>query len=182
MHYAIKYSHQHIIDFLLSVEGYLADEYDSLSALIHLASSVGNIKLVKQLFSLGHGFDSTNHNDWDFLHYASANGHDSIITSYLATFKTERFLLCDRNGKTLYHHATINNHENVVKVLFEAKVPEISKSDNVILYFIMVFLFIIPKNPMHYAAQFGHIGVLKYLVSIINVNIHDLNGVFFEFS
>ena len=136
LHYAIKYKHHKIIDYLLSIDAYTFDEYDEFLSLIHLAASSGIIFLVKNLLIKGIDYSLSNHKNWDLLHFASSNGHSELLNIISPLINPEMFKNIDKNNRNLYHQASINGHLNVITFLDSLELKNYLNVDKYGVYFI----------------------------------------------
>lgn len=163
LHYAIKYQHHQIIDYLMQIETaiipplvsenendntdnhfpktqYSPHSYDVAATLIQLAATYGSTNLVEAIINKIEGFESLNHNGWNLLHFAAANGISDVFYCVHNIVKSDDiFLVKDRNLRNLTHIATISDHLESLMALEELKFIQYTEKDKfgiLIIFFI----------------------------------------------
>lgn len=159
LHYAIKYQHQHIIDYLLQIDSsiippltgenddenvnsnfpktqYSPNSYDVAATLVQLAATYGSTNLVESIITKIDGFDSLNHNGWNLLHFAAANGIADVFHCAHNLIKSDDiFYVKDRNQRNLSHIATISDHLDVLITLDELNIILYNEKDKFGVFF-----------------------------------------------
>lgn len=158
LHYAIKYQHQHIIEFLMQIDSsiippltadndednanfpktvYSPHSYDIAATLIQLAATYGSTNLIESIITKIDGFDSLNHNGWNLLHFAAANGIKDVFYCVHNLMKSDEiFYVKDRNLRNVSHIATISDHLDVLIALEELNIILYNEKDKFGISFI----------------------------------------------
>lgn len=173
LHYAIKYQHEDVINYLMNLDeilqpplhegfddleesekediefehnhfdqnypriAYSDESYDLAASLIQMAATYGCSSLIKVIIEKARGFDSLNHNGWNFLHFSAANGYSKVLTSARKILNSDDlFLVIDRNKRNLAHLATISGHLDVLVTLNKLNIVLYDKYDK---YGVFVF-------------------------------------------
>ncbi|OHT09697.1 hypothetical protein TRFO_21320 [Tritrichomonas foetus] len=129
LHYAIKYQHFEIVDFLIKVDAVVSTNYDIAATLIQLAVTYGSNNLIQSIIEKSQTYSSLNHNMWNFLHFAAASGNSDILSTVSTLIPIELFSQVDRYQRTLAHLAAINGHLNVIVLLDLLKFQMNSETD-----------------------------------------------------
>jgi ankyrin repeat protein len=116
------------------------------------------------LFELGMGLEYVNHNGWNFVHYAAANGHEDVLHIVLDSLTEGDLNMRDRVQRTPMMLAAMNGQLHVI-TLFDGLGFDL---------FAAVDKF--GKTALHYAAEFGRLETLRFLLEKIPINERDLSG------
>ena len=179
---------------------------------LHIASEKGDLQEVTRLMEEEHLSPLTEDKYGNALHYAACGGHLNVLRyfvedrGYSATYQ-------DQRGWTLLHHAALNKHLHLVQYLIEKQQVEpfsrnkrghtalhqacAGGSIDVIHYLAKEMSRYLPLKdvvhdrdykgaiPMHGAALFGHLEVIKFLIAELNCDPNttdNLNRTFIHYS
>lgn len=149
---------------MTKVKAFHKNACDSYASLLHLAASYGEVNLFHTLLEMGFREDHTNHNQWDILMFAAANGYIDILRAASTKIKPERFKVKDKYARNLFHVAAINGQLDVIKTLMSLKLDILNDVDKY------------GKTPLHYAAEHNYLKTAKFLVEKCDVNCRDKSG------
>jgi ankyrin len=157
LHYALRRGHRHIVEYLVRSHGL---ETEHVPSFLPLADR----SIVKMLFEMRIGLDLVDHNGWNVLHFAAANGRDDVIDLVIDMLTEADLNARDRAKRTVVLHAAINGHLRIIE-----------RFDRLGFYiFGAVDKF--GKTALHYAAEFAHPRTVAFLAQKVDVNVRDTNG------
>ena len=122
LHYALKYKHVDAVKYLLDIGAVVSTKFDIAATIIqhavsYLSDCKDSIDIIQTIIHKLNTSDSLNHNRWNMLHFAAANGYADLIQNLRGAISEEIYLSVDRNDRTLAHIATINGNLNVLIAL-----------------------------------------------------------------
>lgn len=113
------------------------------------------------LLENGHDLSHANHNRWNFLHYAIANGYKHFIGMVRESLNEPLLRRGDIYQRTVMHLATINAQLDIIQLLDSFGYDLYHDRDK------------FGKTPLHYAAELDYPKTLKFLLTKIGVNEKD---------
>lgn len=164
IHFALKYKHRDVVEYLARNNALIIGDFDDFASIFHLATATNDQVIVQTLLEHGFGFDNTNHNGWNFLHFAISNGHENIVEMVLSTLSEPILRRGDIYQRTAMHHAAINGQLHIIQILDSLGFDLYHDRDK------------FGKTPLHYAAELGHLRTLKFLLTKIGINEKDRAG------
>jgi ankyrin repeat protein len=149
LHYALKYGHKDCTRFLLRVQAYIPNDDKGFLSLIHLAASKGDLVSIQTFLEKKLELDVINQHQWNFVHFAVANGSVEMIKAINAVVPLKT-VANDIHQRTLVHIAAINDKMELLDYLIQM-FPNTGGDK---------FM----KTPLHYACEFGYGPMVTFLI------------------
>lgn len=164
LHYALKYKHRDVVSYLLRNNCALV-ENDHIATSIAQMAVVENDKVLLQMF-LESGFDigMVNHVGWNLVHFAAANGNETVMELMQDMITEEHLLAKDIYRRTPFMQAVIGRHMSMVMKLEQFELDMYSAVDK------------FGKNSLHYAVQLGYMEMVEHLLEKIDIDEQDARG------
>ncbi|CAI9740821.1 repeat and kinase domain-containing 1-like [Octopus vulgaris] len=117
---------------------------------LHETCIGGHVPCLILLLELSPDLDAQDHDGFTAVHMAALHGEEDCLKCLAS--KGANLLLGDNYGRLPIHLAAMRNHLNIVQLLLSDGNASLGATCN------------LRKTPLHYAAQYGSVNCLKYII------------------
>ena len=161
---AVRNSQISVVEFLVGRGCNLHRTDDFKNTLLHIACMSDNVDMIKYILTLAKiGKDSRGAYEWTPVMTAASFGHMSVV-KYLVSIRCD-LSTQDSQGNNILHAACMSGKVDIVRyIISQINIEKDSRGAH-------------KQTPLMTAVSFGHMTVVKYLVSIgCDLSVHDNEG------